>query len=538
MIVPSRTLASSPAAETPVPAQLSDSSLSAESTDVPRDLRRVAIDPNQWYPLAWSREVKSGKAIGVHFGGVPIVLFRGESGQVHALFDRCAHRQVPLHAGVVEGDTLKCGYHGWTYDRAGHCVDIPYLGRERRPNGVRAYPCREVAGLILVHCADTVLAQMPQPGAAAQSCPSAVTGAAKPGASPAVAIPIRDLRTGSATPAASAEAWEEDGAVNPANRVTPPKTVNGRTASEPAAAPVSAEQEAQFVALQAALAHGSNPEYKTRRFGETVRCHYSFMHENLMDMNHQFLHRKQMGQMRARVVDRRAGSDWVEVDYTFARIGGKQPIGEALVFGERRKTDQATGKPAANDDASPTADAKTKGAADQHKDVMTIRTQYPYQTLCIHKSDGAKVMDLWINYVPVDAEQKTNRTFGLLSIKRPKPGFLLDIAWPLLVWFTDRIFTEDRWIVEAEQAAYDKQGGDMNNEYFPVIVALRELLRRTGAPVPLPATTPVGGSAFAAAAVAGGPAASATVPAMPASRDAFTLASSASPVPEPQVPAA
>jgi len=85
----------------------------------------------------------------------------------------------------------------------------------------------------------------------------------------------------------------------------------------------------------------------------------------------------------------------------------------------------------------------------------------------------------------------------LLSIKRPRPGFLLDIAWPLLVWFTDRIFTEDRWIVEAEQAAYDKQGGDMNNEYFPVIVALRDLLRRRGAPVPLPATTPDGGGALA-----------------------------------------
>ncbi len=30
-----------------------------------RDLRRVHIHPDHWYPLAWSHELKSGKAHGV-----------------------------------------------------------------------------------------------------------------------------------------------------------------------------------------------------------------------------------------------------------------------------------------------------------------------------------------------------------------------------------------------------------------------------------------------------------------------------------------
>jgi hypothetical protein len=47
--------------------------------------------------------------------------------------------------------------------------------------------------------------------------------------------------------------------------------------------------------------------------------------------------------------------------------------------------------------------------------------------------------------------QRTNRTFGMLSIRRPGIPFALDLAWPLLVWFTERIFKEDRWIVEREQ---------------------------------------------------------------------------------------
>ncbi|HXZ08783.1 MAG TPA: aromatic ring-hydroxylating dioxygenase subunit alpha, partial [Paraburkholderia sp.] len=176
------------------------------------------------------------------------------------------------------------------------------------------------------------------------------------------------------------------------------------------------------------------------------------------DMNHQFLHRRQMGQMRARSLGRRRGEDWVEVDYTFARMEGKQPVGEALVFGQHRKT----------------------GGQDD-KDVMTVRTCYPYQTLQIRTAEQTLVMDLWIAYVPLDAEQRTNRTFGLLSIKKPGIPGALDLAWPLLVWFTERIFKEDREIVEAEQAAHDKQGSDWNHEVFPVILELRDLLRERGA---------------------------------------------------------
>jgi hypothetical protein len=89
-------------------------------------------------------------------------------------------------------------------------------------------------------------------------------------------------------------------------------------------------------------------------------------------------------------------------------------------------------------------------------------------------------MDLWICYTPLDREQRRHRTFGLLSIRRPKPAFLLDMGWPVLVWFTERIFTEDRAIVELEQKAHDAQGADWNQEVFPPIRALRALLARRG----------------------------------------------------------
>ena len=66
------------------------------------DLRRVGAHPDYWYPLAWSRRAEGrARRSARRFAGEPIVLYRGKSGQVFALEDRCAHRQVPLHLGVV-----------------------------------------------------------------------------------------------------------------------------------------------------------------------------------------------------------------------------------------------------------------------------------------------------------------------------------------------------------------------------------------------------------------------------------------------------
>ena len=135
-------------------------------------------------------------------------------------------------------------------------------------------------------------------------------------------------------------------------------------------------------------------------------------------------------------------------------------LGEAVVFRQRRQ------------------------APSTSSDVMTIRTSYPYQTLQIRTFDARLMLDLWAVYVPLDREQRTTRAYGLVSIKRPRVRVLLDLAWPLLIWFTERIFKEDRWAVEREQEAHDAQGADWNREVFPVINELRNLLRRCGAPSP------------------------------------------------------
>jgi phenylpropionate dioxygenase-like ring-hydroxylating dioxygenase large terminal subunit len=344
------------------------------------DLRRVGAHPDHWYPLAWSEEVKPGKAIGRRFAGQPIVLWRGKSGQVFALEDRCAHRQVPLHLGVVEGERLKCHYHGWAYDAGGRCVDIPYLGEERLPNGVKAYPAHEIDDLIFVFPGNRALADARRP---------------------------------------------------------------------------------------ASLGSFSRKAYKTRRLNREVDCHYSFMHENLFDMNHQFMHRKLMGSIKAHCIGRAHGEDWAQVEYSFTRTDGKGSVGEAVIVKMLR--------PRGEDAKGPFADH------------MRIRTDYPTQSLKVWVGRGDQttrdpVLDVWLGYTPLDADQKTNRTFGYLSVKRPPIPGLLDAVWPAVVWFTEGIFREDKQIVEFEQRAYEAQGADWNNEIFPAIRELRAVLARCGVP--------------------------------------------------------
>lgn len=53
---------------------------------------------------------------------------------------------------------------------------------------------------------------------------------------------------------------------------------------------------------------------------------------NLMDMNHQLLHRKLMGRILTIPLVLRERTGTVEVDYTFQRSSGKQHIGERSIL--------------------------------------------------------------------------------------------------------------------------------------------------------------------------------------------------------------
>lgn len=98
---------------------------------------------NCWYVAAWDYELSPGTLLSRKMLGEPIVLYRKQDGRAVALADRCCHRHAPLSLGRLEGDDLRCLYHGLKFDCAGKCVEIP--GQDAIPEKarVRGYPAVE-----------------------------------------------------------------------------------------------------------------------------------------------------------------------------------------------------------------------------------------------------------------------------------------------------------------------------------------------------------------------------------------------------------
>ena len=97
---------------------------------------------NTWYAAIWSKDL-ADKPVARTFLGEAVVLYRGKSGKAAALEDRCCHRAAPLSLGEVEGDNLRCGYHGLTFAADGACVAIPSQATVPSGARVRAYPVAE-----------------------------------------------------------------------------------------------------------------------------------------------------------------------------------------------------------------------------------------------------------------------------------------------------------------------------------------------------------------------------------------------------------
>lgn len=61
-----------------------------------------------------------------NFGSAPIIVMRGDDDEIRAFYNTCRHRGAPVlrePAGRAPA-TLVCGYHGWSYDRAGRLLAV------------------------------------------------------------------------------------------------------------------------------------------------------------------------------------------------------------------------------------------------------------------------------------------------------------------------------------------------------------------------------------------------------------------------------
>ena len=109
---------------------------------------------NCWYVAAWNHELIDGRKLARTILERPVVIYRGASGRVVALDDRCCHRAAPLSMGRIEGDDIRCMYHGMKFEPGGKCIQIP--GQDMIPPklGVRSYPVVERYNLIWIWMGD------------------------------------------------------------------------------------------------------------------------------------------------------------------------------------------------------------------------------------------------------------------------------------------------------------------------------------------------------------------------------------------------
>lgn len=109
--------------------------------------------PDHWVPIAFSKDLKRGKPLGLYVDDIPVVLWRvGED--IRALVDQCPHRSVKLSVGkIAEDDTIQCAFHAWRFGGDGVCARIPLVTGSERPAKVNAgrLAAVEIGGLIWLY---------------------------------------------------------------------------------------------------------------------------------------------------------------------------------------------------------------------------------------------------------------------------------------------------------------------------------------------------------------------------------------------------
>lgn len=113
---------------------------------------------NAWYVAAWTSEISADKLLSRIFLDTPVILYRTGQDDLVAMEDRCCHRHAPLSRGRLEGDDVRCMYHGLKFDPSGQCIEIP--GEDKVPPQIKVqtFPVVEKNNLIWIWLGDAALA--------------------------------------------------------------------------------------------------------------------------------------------------------------------------------------------------------------------------------------------------------------------------------------------------------------------------------------------------------------------------------------------
>jgi 3-ketosteroid 9alpha-monooxygenase subunit A len=87
----------------------------------------------------------------LEYFGTRLVAYRGrEDKQVHILDAYCPHMGADLSKGCVNGNSIICPFHAWSWGADGVCNDIPYADKIPDKAVIKSWPTMEQNGLLFV----------------------------------------------------------------------------------------------------------------------------------------------------------------------------------------------------------------------------------------------------------------------------------------------------------------------------------------------------------------------------------------------------
>jgi 5,5'-dehydrodivanillate O-demethylase len=107
-----------------------------------------------WFPIAGSVELEEHPTKPVRLLGEDLVLYRDRSGTLGLIGKACPHRRVDMVYGFPDAEGLRCAYHGWLFDEAGRCLDMPAEPAESTFKDrvtIQAYPVQELGGMVFAY---------------------------------------------------------------------------------------------------------------------------------------------------------------------------------------------------------------------------------------------------------------------------------------------------------------------------------------------------------------------------------------------------
>jgi phenylpropionate dioxygenase-like ring-hydroxylating dioxygenase large terminal subunit len=111
---------------------------------VANEASRLSTKPTGWFQVAWSAEIGPKEVVPMRYFGQDLVAYRAESGDVKILDAYCQHLGANLgFGGKVEGECIRCPFHGWLWNGDGRNELIPYQTERNSHRRIRSWHVAE-----------------------------------------------------------------------------------------------------------------------------------------------------------------------------------------------------------------------------------------------------------------------------------------------------------------------------------------------------------------------------------------------------------